>query len=167
MAVGGEVLISGPYAATWNGVALGLTEGEGGLPTLTTMAKSKPVNSSNLYGATKIESVHLGADMTLEMILLEYLKGIAALWPFGTWGALGAVGTFKSALAKPLVLTAVAGTPASASPATWTASMAVISDDHQGKIRYGPEVRTVPLKFDLYPYARAGNAANLGFFVET
>src|SRR5687767_5181540 len=106
MSIGGEQLIVGPYTATWNSVALGLIQGEGGLPTLTSIGKSKPVNSSNRWGNTKIDSVHLGREVMMDMILLEYLKGVAALWPFGTWGSLGTIGVLKYALAQPLVLTA-------------------------------------------------------------
>jgi hypothetical protein len=169
MSVGGEVLIVGPYTATWNGVALGLFQGEGGLPTITSVGKAKGIASTNLYGLTTIDSIHLGRDMFFDAILMEYLKGVAALWPFDDWMGLGLpVGTLKRALSQPLVLTAVAGTPAAASPATLTMSKAILADDHQGKIIYGPEVRTVPLRMQLFPYDRdAGAGVDIGFGVET
>lgn len=170
MSVGGEVLISGAYTATWNGVSLGLFQGEGGLPTITSVGKSKPIASSNLYGNTTIDDIHLGRDMYFEAILMEYTKGLTSIWPFGSdWLSLGMpIGTLKRALARPLVLTAVAGTPASATPATLTATYAILSTDHQPKIVYGPELRTVPIRFQLFPYDRDPTAGiNIGFAVET
>jgi len=170
MSVGGEVLISGPYTATYDGASLGLFQGEGGLPTLTSVGKAKGIASTNLYGLSTIDSIHLGRDMFFDAILMEYGKGIRVLWPFGSdWLSLGMpVGTLKRALSKALVLTAVAGTPAAATPATLTMSKAILADDHQGKIVYGPEVRTIPLRLQLYAYDRdPGAGVDLGFGVET
>jgi hypothetical protein len=169
MSVGGESLISGPYTATWNGVGLGLFQGEGGLPTITSVGKAKGIASSNLYGLTQIDSIHLGRDMFFDAVLMEYTLGVSALWPFDDFYGLGLpVGTLKRALAQPLVLTAVAGTPASSTPATLTMSKAILADDHQGKIVYGPELRTVPLRMQLYAYDRdAGAGVDIGFGVET
>jgi hypothetical protein len=171
MSVGGETLISGPYTATYDGVALGLFQGEGGLPTLTSVGKAKGIASTNLYGLSTIDSIHLGRDMFFDAILMEYkATNIRVLWPFGNdWLSLGTpVGTLKRALAKALVLTAVAGTPAAATPATLTMSKAILADDHQGKIIYGPELRTIPLRLQLYAYDRdAGAGVDLGFGVET
>jgi hypothetical protein len=58
----------------------------------------------------------------------------------------------KYAFAKPLVLTVVAnGTTAVGNPNTLTAPKALISEDVDAKLYYGPMVRVVPVKMDLYP----------------
>lgn len=154
MPVGGETLIVGQYTVTWNAISMGLFEGEAGVPSIVQAPRSKAVNSTDKYGKTKIDSVHLGVDYTFEAVLMEYTKGLAAFWPFGTFGYLGTIGTLKYLLAKPLVLTVVAGTPAAtaSAPNSLTATKAILSDDHQGKLTYGTDVRTVPLKMDLLPF---------------
>lgn len=156
MPAGGEVLIVGGYTVTWNGLSLGLIQGEEGVPMITQAPQSQPVNRTLRYGRSKIDSVHLGVDYTIEMILMEYLKGIAALTPWATWGLMGTPGMLKYNFAAALVLTVIAGTPAVGSPNTLTANRSVLSDDHQAKLAYGPQVRTIPLKMDLLPYDTTG-----------
>lgn len=161
MPIGGEVLLVGEYTVTWNSVALGLFQGEDGYPTLVPMPRSKPINRTSKYGFTKIDSIHLGTDYTLEMVCMEAskaysLSALSPLWPFGLLGALGIIGLLKYGLALPLVLTAVAGTSAAAAPATMTSAKAVLADDFQSKIVFGPDLRIVPLKFDLLLASQAG-----------
>ena len=153
MAVGGELFVAGQYTVTWNSLALGLHEGEGGVPTITWQDHSDPIAKTDRYGRAKIDGIRMGVDYQYECILMEYSKALALLAGyFGTLGLQGLVGILKYSLAKPLVLTAIAGTTASAAPATLTATNAVLADEHQGKLLYGPQLRTCPLKMDLLPY---------------
>lgn len=154
MPAGGESIIVGQYTVTWNSVAMGIMVGEEGLPTIYQFQRSKPINKTDKYGATKIDSVYLGKDYVAEYLCQEYKTGtIAAYDPYGSsFGLLGTIGRLKYNLAQALVLTVVAGTPAAGSPNTLTANKAILADDHQGKLVYGPEVRTVPIKQDLLLY---------------
>lgn len=162
----GELMVAGQYVVTWNGLSAGIMEGEASVPTIAQAPKSKPVNSTDKYGGTKIESSHLGVDYQAEFVCLEYPLGIPIFWPFGAFGLLGVIGTFKSLLAKPLVLTVVAGTPAVGSPNTITAARSIIADDFQGKLMFGPMVRTVPIRLDLLPYDTTGGKV-FGSFTQT
>lgn len=152
----GELLIAGQYVVNYNGVYAGVMEGEEGMPTILQRGKSKPVDKTDKYGATKIDSVHLGVDYQSEFTCMEYPLGIPIFWPFAALGLIGPIGQFKTAFARPLILTVVAGTPAAGSPNTLTAQRAVLADDFEGKLQYGPMVRTVPVRLDLLPYDTTG-----------
>lgn len=166
MPVGGEQLIAGPYTCTWNGAPVGIFRGEEDVPTFVQQSRAQPVESTDRWGRTRIDSVHLGAAYFFQGVLMEYPKALPILWPFGVFGSvLGTIGVLKYQLSKPLVLTAVAGTTASNSPATATAGKTLISDDFDTRIFFGPTVRTVPIKLDVYPYDVGGGV--YGFIAMT
>ena len=158
MAVNSEVLVAGYYTVTWNALAMGLFEGEAGVPTIMWMDHSDPINKTDRYGRAKIDGIRMGADYQFEGVLMEWPKALALLAGYtAAFGGQGIPGTLKSGLAKVLVLTAVAGTSASTLPATLTATNAVLADEHQGKIFFGPQLRTCPIKMDLLPYITSGS----------
>lgn len=131
--------------------------------------QSKAIAFSSKYGKTKIDSIGLGINWTLQCVAMEApkaysLSALSPLWPFGALGLLGIIGLLKYGLALPLVLTAVAGTSAAAAPATLTAPKAVLADDFQSKLVFGPDLRIVPLKFDLL---LATVSATVGHFSTT
>jgi hypothetical protein len=160
--IGGESEIAGGYTVTWNSVALGIFQGEQDVPSIIRVPKSRPVNSTDRYGQSKIDSVHLGHDFMFEGVLMEYPKALPLLQMIETvWGRLGTIGALKFSAAQPLVLTAIAGTTASTAPATVTASKAVWSDDHPTRLFYGPQLRVVPVRLDLLPYLAGGVPACL------
>lgn len=45
--VGGEVFISGAYSTSYNSVAVGITEGDAGLPTISQQTKAEEVNNTS------------------------------------------------------------------------------------------------------------------------
>lgn len=164
MPAGGEAIIDGQYTVTWNGLAMGIMEGEEGVPTIEQILLSTPVNRTDKYGKTKIDSIHMGKDYTCAFLCMEYTKAIGCFDPFGAaFGQLGQIGALKYALSEPLVLTVVAGTPAVGSPNTVTAGKAIIADEHRGKLKFGPAIRTVPILLDLLPYVLQGST--VGAFV--
>lgn len=158
MPVGGEQLVAGPYTCTWNGAPLGIFEGDDRVPTIQQTPRAQRVENTDRWGRIPIDSVHLGAVTVFMGTLMEYPKALPVLWPFGIWGAdVGPVGVLKYTLARPLVLTAISGTTAGDSPATLTAAKAIIADDFDVTLKFGPTVRVVPIKMDLFIYETSPN----------
>src|SRR5947208_3246351 len=119
MPVGGESIIAGQYGISYGGNQVGIFEGDAGVPTLEPANKAEPVASTDAYGKTTIDAFYQGGDWFMSMVCIEYRAGsLAMLWPFGALGVMGVIGRRLYDLALPLVLTAIAGTPAAASPAT-------------------------------------------------
>lgn len=158
MPVGSETLVVGPYTATWNSVALGVQEGDAGLPTLEFASSVEPVANTSAYGKTTIDEVYQGVNPTIGMTLIEYKTGpIGAFWPYhATLWRIGTIGVLLYTLSQALVLTAVAGTSAAASPATWTANKAILLPGFAVRLAYGPTLRKVPLRFRVYPFDSSG-----------
>jgi len=164
--IGGETLICGQYTVTWNSNALGVMLGDSGLPTIENSNKGEPVANTDAYGKTTIDAIYQGGDYFASMTCLEYKANtIAAWWPFGSLGVMGTIGRLYYNLSQPLVLTAVAGTPAASSPATLTASKAILAPGFSSRLLFGPTLRNVPLRFQLLPYLIGGTTA--GWFSTT
>ncbi len=162
MAIGGEQFICGQYTATWNSLAMGIFQGDNDVPAIISIPKGKAINNTDKYGYAMIDGVHMGYDYRFEGILMEYPKAIAILNPFGVFGVQGTPGMLKYFFGKPLVLTVVNnGTTAVGNPNTLTAPKAMIAQDFDARIFYGPNLRVVPMKMDLYPSVLvAGQIAN-------
>jgi hypothetical protein len=152
--VGGETIIDGQYTVTLAATTLGIMKADDGVPTLEPNIKAQPIAGTDAYGDTTIDAVWRGADWYCSMICMEYRAGVlTALWPFSaTMGRLGVIGRLFYDMSSALVLTAVAGTPAATSPASLTASKAIIAPGFSNRLTFGPLVRTVPLRFLLLPY---------------
>lgn len=135
-------------------MALGIFEGDAGLPTLEKTDSAEDVGNTSAYGKTVIDAVFQGTNWFAQMTCLEYKTGpLGAFAPYSaTLGALGTVGVLLYSLAQPLIFTAVAGTSASASPATLTASKTILLPGFTSRLMYGPTLRKVPLRFRLFPY---------------
>jgi hypothetical protein len=71
-------------------------------------------------------------------------------------GVMGVIGRLRYDLSQALVLTAIAGTPAASSPATLTASQAILAANFPWKLLFGPTLRKFPLRMDLLPYTATG-----------
>ena len=158
MPVGSETIVAGSYSATWNSVALGLFENDAGLPVLEQQSSSEPV-MGGAYGKSVIDDVYQGLNVFIALTCMEYKSGpISAFWPYSaTLGRMGTIGVLMYTLSQALVLTAVAGTSAASSPATLTASKAILMPGFASRLVYGPTVRKVPLRFRCYPFDSGGN----------
>lgn len=152
------------YTVGWNGLTLGIMEGDAGCPTLECVNHAEVVNNTDAYGKTTIDAIYQGGDWFAQMTCIEYRAGsIGAVWPFGQLGVLGVIGRlYYASIASSLVLTAIAGTPAAASPATLTATKAVIAPGFSSRWLFGPTLRKIPLRFQLLP-----TGANVAFFTTT
>ncbi len=166
MPVGSEGLIAGPYTVTWNSTSVGIFLGDENVPSIIVRNLEEPIANSDKYGKTKIDGIHMGQMWIFQGVLMEYSKGTPVVDPFGTFGsALGVIGVLRWTLAKALVLTAVSGTSAAATPATLTSNKTIQSADFDAKVTFGPQLRVVPIRLDMLPYDVGAGA--VGFNVKT
>ncbi len=151
--------IAGAYTATWNSVPLLYTR-QGFNLNLT--LKGERIEETDLYGLSLIDIVYRGAQLTIDTICKVY--GAGATGPLAAWVAsLGQVYTaarpiaqLASTAAAPLVLTAVANTPAASSPATFTATKSIVSPDNNFQLIFNSQHREVPLRWDVLTIDTAG-----------
>ena len=146
--------IAGPYTVTYGGNALGVIEDA---PALEMTASVDPISGDNL-GDSIQDGVYRGGNLYFDMVLQEYnaAGAAAAFWPYGALGVMGQVGRLLTAVDAALVLTAVAGTSASATPATITATNAVLAPNFPVRLLFGSRLRNVPIRFQLLPYTDSG-----------
>lgn len=143
-------ITAGPYSATWDSTAIGQTENGFEL----SLGFSKEDVLGDLYGDSVIDSVYRGGNCTLRCTGLVWASIIAVRNPYGgDIGATGLIGRMDvgSGIAVSLVLTAVAGTTAAASPASLTAVHAIIDKESNDPIGMNNRARKVPVQFRLYP----------------
>lgn len=155
-----EDFATGPYSGTYNAIALGLTEGG---YTITHNQKAEEIAQSDLYGRTMLDYIWVGADVSCEFSLLAFTKGVAPLNPFTAalyrvWNAATPVGTLASNMAKAMVLTATANTPAAAlGPATLTAGLSILAPNYSASHLYDSKLRKLPLRMQFLPYTSGGS----------
>lgn len=140
--------VSGHYAATWNSVDFGTTK-DGFRMTMVNHVEMITVDD---YGDAPVDAVQRGAEYRLTFDYAEYdlIKPVVAgQTPFGE--AKTNVGKLASGLAKSLVMTAQAGTPAAGAGliATLTATRAVVISDVE--ILLAAKHRQGPCTFHLFP----------------
>lgn len=154
---------NGPYTVTYNGLSLGLLEGQ---PKCISVPHAIDVRSSR-WGNSVIDGIQDGADVFVSLMLKEWTAAIrAALWPFSAnLGDAGVPGRLLSDLGAALVFTAVTGTPAATNgPVTRTFAAACLAPEHNLEVMLGNEERNIPLIFRAYP---AVFGTNLRHFADT
>lgn len=126
----------------------------------------RAVRRTTSFGSTLVESIYMGADWQLRMLMLEYVfsghRQVA--WPWGTVGALvpvpiefpvrmGRVGRRGTDNAGVLALTQSSAVSGSAlSPLTFTANFAILKPGSQSGWAFDSKLRTTPVVMDLLPY---------------
>jgi len=151
--------IDGAYAGTYNAVGIGPTENGW---RLRKSVSGQAIDESDQYGNTLIDFFYRGGSCRISCDAQEYKAGtIAPFWP---WGSLGQVitsavpiGMRASDVAKALVLTSTAGTPAAAAPATLTATYSVMAMGQDVELFFHSRLRTVPIILQLLPYTSSGS----------
>lgn len=151
--------IAGPYTVTYNAVDIGITEDGAELEHT---YYSELVRGDN-YGDTVQDGVYRGGDCFVSMTLQEWDNAAlhAAMNPFGSGavpsGLSGQVGRLMTTLAKPLVLTPVAGTTAATATVgatnarTFTAAKAILAENFPIRFQFASRLRRVPLRFRILP----------------
>lgn len=149
--------IAGPYTGSYDGTSLGMMENGYFLEKIDLSEEVR----ADLHGSEIADLIDMGSDWYIDYVMQEYgagaLKALLA-WQVAasaspTLGGRGQPGrtAIGSGRAKSLVLTAIAGTPAASSPATLTASKAIIAPGHAARMLYGPSLRQVPMRQLLLP----------------
>lgn len=152
MALG--TFIAGAYTGTINSVALGITD-EGF--DLQWEPKHAPIEKSDVYGDMMIDAIYRGTNWFLQCEFLEYKAGpLAAAYPWGAIGVQGIIGRLASDVATPLVMTATTGTPAVATPATFTATKTILAPGSNPHSQYTSRLRTMPVRLVLLPVDSGG-----------
>ena len=147
--------VAGPYTSTLAASALGITEN--GFE-LTHRDEADIIRGDNL-GQTDQDWVYRGGQTLLNTVLQEYdaAGALAAFWPYhATFGRHGQAGVLGSSVAAALVLTAVAGTTASAAPATLTITLAALDPGFDWRMLFAARLRNVPLRMKALPNNNAG-----------
>lgn len=144
--------LAGQYTVTWNAATLGQIAN--GIRVSHEFFK-RMITGDN-YAEAPQEGIYRGGQMFAKMTLLEYNATGAqlAFWPYSaTIFTMGVVGRMDVAgsLAKSLVLTALAGTPAAAAPATQTHLTSILREGFPVEILFAPDLREVPLEMRIYP----------------
>lgn len=152
----------GSYTVTYGGNSIGMTTDDG--LRLRRKLFVQDVKGSQVYGETKLDGIYRGCDVDILMTLREWNANLRSL--LGTYstsgafnGTIGLIGVLQSSLANTLVLTATASTPAatSNSPATITASGAVLSAEQDLDLLLTPSDRQILVVMSLIPYSSTGD----------
>lgn len=144
--------IAGRYSATWNSLAVGQTANGFRLSN----EFFKRLITGDNFGETPQDAVYRGGRMGIDFTLLEADAAAAQTlaWPYNaTKFDLGTIGRLDvgSSLAKSLVLTAVAGTSAAATPATQTHPLTILQEGYPVEALYASDLRDIPLRLRIYP----------------
>ena len=142
--------LAGRYTATLGASALGQTK-DGFRVSHSSF--EQPI-TGDAMAQTVQDAVHQGAEMHVAFTGIEYnAAGMQnAFWPFSsTIYDMGVIGRLRSAIADSLVLTAVAGTPAAAAPATATFLLTQLAAGFPVELLFATALREVPLRFAVLP----------------
>lgn len=150
--------MSGAFTSTYNSVATGPTK-DG--YRFTHAMGGQAIDQSDTYGDSLLDWVTRGGSVRISYTCLSYAGGISPIYPFAAsiWTLAAAatpIGRLASDIASSLVLTSTTGTPAAATPATLTATKAVIPPGFSTDILYDSRLREVPVQLALLPVNSSG-----------
>ena len=152
----------GPFTATWNAVAIGQTRpDEGFRHTETTFAEG--IKGSQ-FGQTDQDLIFMGKECGVSMTLLEFASALASLI-FSPWtpnGHVGVPGRLAKcgSFAKPLVLTALAG---SAATGARTYPLTILAPGFPVEYAFRPGLRETPIRLKALP---ATVSTNIVFYTD-
>lgn len=157
---------SGPYSGTWNTADIGLFEGP---IRLQKNLNGLPVRASQ-WGQSIIEFILQGAGCFGVIVLKEWTTNTKAfMWPFGAdQGLVDEPGLLFSAYTKPLVLTALSGTPAATyGPVTRTYHNCAVLPGHNLDETFGPMERNIVVAVAVLPGPNSAGSRKARFFTDT
>ena len=159
--------ISGPYAVTYGGVALGVLQDGFGVEVT---FEGEDIVGDN-FGDTVQDTIYRGGNCFVDMVLQEADKGDnlsdagtygaqKSFWPWHTGPAsngenfeLGQIGRLAKALSAALVCTPYAGTSAASitDRDVYTFGAAIIAPGFNIRQLFAARLRQIPLRFRCYP----------------
>lgn len=155
-----DTFVAGAYSSSFNSVSCGITQ-RGYRLLHNTFAEM--VNETDVYGQSLIDMVHRGVDVSCVFECKAYKAG--SLTPFYPWGTLGVlaatatpIGRLASAVASAFVLTSTANTPAATSPASLTATLAILAPNSNLELLFTSLVRNVPNRLSILPADAGGGS---------
>jgi hypothetical protein len=153
--------VAGRYSGAYDSADVGMTKDPG--YELSQTAKGEVIDDTDAYAKSIIDWVYQGGDVNLQFTSREYKTGaLAAFWPYGSLGVMSSsaapMGRLASDIAKAMVLTATASTPAATKPASLTGSLAILSPNFDARLLFFPKLREVPVRLSLLPSVSSGTA---------
>lgn len=156
----------GPYQATFEGVDIGLMEGpirhQQNIIAL-------PIRAA-LWGQHVINYIMQGGGVFAVLTIKEWDAGSkAVLWPYNAaQGIYPVVGELLDQYFGPLVLTALAGTPAATEgPVTRTYPFAALLPGHNIDVTFSSGERNVPLVLGVLPEQNSTTVGQAKYFTDT
>lgn len=149
MALG--TFLAGAYTATFDAVALGITDDGYDLQW---EPKLQAIEKSDVFGDMLIDGVYRGTNWFFQTEFMEDKAGprdAVFPWSNGVFGTQGLIGRLMSDVASPLVLTSTVGTPAVATPATLTATKAILAPGFNSNVVHSSRLRTMPCRLIMLP----------------
>lgn len=148
--------IAGPYTATYKTLALGqAAEGY-----RVSHQFFKRLITGDTFAEAPQDEVYRGAEMFVNFRLIEYdAAGIAGImWPYGAYLINGQVGRVsrQQSITGALLLTAIAGTPAANTPATFTLTNTILAEGFPVELLHAPDLREIPVRLRCFPTAVTG-----------
>jgi len=155
--------VAGQYTVTFGATPGACGQAKEGIRT--TAQVFKQLITGDSFAQAPQNAVYQGAECFVQWTAIEYLaaKIQAMIWPYHasntpfSMSTIGRLDVLDVALtnniAQQLILTALAGTPAAASPATLTFPFAVLAENFPVELFFAPALREIPLRMRVYPNA--------------
>lgn len=145
--------IAGRFSGTWNALAIGQVA-DGGFKLSHSFFHRLITGDS--FGDTPQDAVFRGGEMFADYTLIEANAAAAQTlaWPYSATNFdMGVIGRLVvgAAIAKSLVLTALAGTSAATVPATQTHLLTVLREGFPVDILMASNLREIPISQRIYP----------------
>jgi hypothetical protein len=147
--------ISGPYTATYNAKAVGMTRDGFRL----SHEHFKRMITADQFGDTPLNSIYRGRAQFVEFEIVEAAAAAIAemIEPYTSVTlALGAIGQSDMTIgsctgaSKALVLTRI-GTGCNTTPASLTLNNVILAENYPVNILYGSDLRQIPVRLRSYP----------------
>jgi hypothetical protein len=154
-----DTFVAGRYSGTYNAVDTGVTE-EG--YEIEQDSKAELIENTDAYGDAIVDWIYRGGNCRLSFLSDTYKAGaITPFWPWTAtlgqgWSAAAPIGRLASAVAQAMVLTAIAGTPAAAAPASVTATLSLLAPNSPAKLLYHSRLRKVQINLQVLPNNSSG-----------
>lgn len=161
-------VLAGAYTSTYGGTACNFTKNG---YEIEWSSKGEMIDETDAYGSTIIDFIHLGGNVSCIAECRVQAAGIGMpsnstgnMQAFYPWAAtLGVlmtsalpIGRRASDVAVSFIMTSTASTPSAATPATLTASKAILPPDSNLKLVFNSKSRSVPLKLMFLPSESGG-----------